>query len=82
MTLSAILCGDWVNWAYLEVLWYDLTGLRDPAPSSGLAGGDAGDGVQDDVCRGGIKPQAASTSCPGAAGLPDSLLHHHQVDLI
>lgn len=56
------------------------SGMWDSPPPSGLAGGDVGDSLQDDVRRCGIQPQAAQAGCPGGPGLPHTLLQHCQVD--
>lgn len=56
------------------------SGVRDPSPSSWLAGGDTGDCLQDDLCWCGIKPQAAQPGCPGDPSLPHTLLQHRPVD--
>ena len=74
------------NWYWRDKYNYDClcgctSGLWDPHPPSGLAGGDADNRLQDDLCRSGIQPQAAETGCPGGPGLPHTFLQPRQVQL-
>lgn len=65
-------------WSVHVCVW--MTGMWDPSPPSGLAGGDIGDRLQDDVRRRGIQPQAPPTGRPGGSGLPHTFLPHRSVD--
>ena len=57
-----------------------VSGVWDPHSPSGLAGGDIGDSLQDDLRWRGIQPQVAQAGCPGSPGLPHTVLQHCQVD--
>lgn len=65
-------------WSVHVCVW--MAGMWDPSPPSGLAGGDIGDRLQDDVRRRRIQPQAAPTGRPGGSGLPHTFLQHCPVD--
>lgn len=64
---------------FFKELFVYIIGMWDPIPPSGLAGGDAGDRLQDDLPGCGVKPQAAQGGCEGGAGLHQTLLLHYQV---
>lgn len=68
------------NMTYYGLMF--VPGVGDPPPPSGLAGGDLGDRLQDDLRGRGFQPQAAPAGGAGGPGLPQAPLQHRPVDMM